>query len=91
LTDLIKARATLKELFQGRRAFTEQQWIDAVLRSTGMEPTHFPDRAKWHLLARMIPLIENNYNLAELTTGNGFLRSVGRRKSTPKTASKIAR
>jgi ATP-dependent Lon protease len=56
----------LEELFQGRRAFTEQQWIDALLRSTGMEPTNFPERVKWHLLARMIPLIENNYNFAEL-------------------------
>src|SRR6266516_3184053 len=53
----------LEELFQGRRAFTEQQWIDALLRSTGMEPTNFPERVKWHLLARMIPLIENNYNI----------------------------
>jgi ATP-dependent Lon protease len=56
----------LEELFQARRAFTEQQWIDALLRSTGMEPTNFQERVKWHLLARMIPLIENNYNLAEL-------------------------
>jgi ATP-dependent Lon protease len=56
----------LDELFQGRRAFTEQQWIDALLRSTGMEPTNFQERVKWHLLARMIPLVENNYNLAEL-------------------------
>ena len=56
----------LEELFEARRAFTEPQWIDALLRSTGMEPTHFPDRVKWHLLARLIPLIENNYNLAEL-------------------------
>ncbi len=56
----------LEELFQGRRAFTEQQWIDALLRSTGMEPANFPERVKWHLLARMIPLIENNFNLAEL-------------------------
>jgi ATP-dependent Lon protease len=56
----------LEELFQGRRAFTEQQWIDALLRSTGMEPTNFPERVKWHLLARLIPLVENNYNLAEL-------------------------
>src|SRR5262249_59814332 len=54
------------ELFQGRRAFTEEQWIDVLLRSTGMEPTNFPDRVKWHLLARMVPLIENNFNLAEL-------------------------
>lgn len=56
----------LNELFEGRSAFTEQQWIDALLRSTGMEPTNFSDRVKWHLLARMIPLVENNYNLAEL-------------------------
>jgi ATP-dependent Lon protease len=56
----------LDELFQGRRAFTEQQWTDALLRSTGMEPTNFPERVKWHLLARMIPLVENNFNLTEL-------------------------
>ena len=31
-----------------------------------MEPTNFPERVKWHLLARMIPLVENNYNLSEL-------------------------
>ena len=56
----------LDELFQGRRAFTEPQWIDALLRSTGMEPTNFQERVKWHLLARLIPLVENNFNLAEL-------------------------
>ncbi len=56
----------MEELFEGRRAFTEEQWIDVLLRSTGMEPTHFTERVKWHLLARMVPLIENNYNLAEL-------------------------
>jgi ATP-dependent Lon protease len=56
----------LEELFQGRRAFTESQWIDALLRSTGMEPTNFTERVKWHLLARMVPLVENNFNLAEL-------------------------
>ena len=53
----------MEELFQGRRAFTEEQWIDVLLRSTGMEPTNFDERVKWHLLARMIPLVENNYNL----------------------------
>jgi ATP-dependent Lon protease len=31
-----------------------------------MEPTCFKERVKWHLLARMIPLVENNYNLCEL-------------------------
>jgi ATP-dependent Lon protease len=56
----------MEELFQGRQAFNEQQWIDVLLRSTGIEPANFQDRVKWHLLARMIPLLENNYNLAEL-------------------------
>src|SRR3954465_6166442 len=51
----------LEELFQGRRAFTEQQWVDVLLRSTGMEPSNFSGRVKWHLMARIIPLIENNY------------------------------
>ncbi len=53
----------MEELFQGRRAFTEEQWIDVLLRSTGMEPTNFTERVKWHLLARMVPLVENNFNL----------------------------
>ena len=53
----------MDELFQGRRAFTEEQWIDVLLRSTGMEPTNFTERVKWHLLARMVPLVENNFNL----------------------------
>ncbi|HKM52794.1 MAG TPA: protease Lon-related BREX system protein BrxL [Isosphaeraceae bacterium] len=56
----------MEELFLGRRAFTEDEWIDVLLRSTGMEPTQFPQRVKWHLLARMIPLVENNFNCCEL-------------------------
>jgi ATP-dependent Lon protease len=56
----------MEELFQGRKGFTDEQWVDVLLRSTGMEPTCFKDRVKWHLLARMIPLVENNYNLCEL-------------------------
>ncbi len=56
----------LEELFAGRRAFTEAQWIDVLLRSTGLEPTHFDERVKWHLLCRMVPLVENNYNVCEL-------------------------
>jgi len=56
----------LEELFAGRRALSESQWLDALLRSTGMEPANFDERVKWHLLARMIPLVENNFNLAEL-------------------------
>jgi ATP-dependent Lon protease len=56
----------MEELFQGRAAFTEVQWIDVLMRSTGMEPTTLDQRVKWHMLARMVPLVENNYNCCEL-------------------------
>ncbi len=56
----------MEELFEGRKAFTEEQWLDVLLRSTGLEPTQFENRVKWHLSARMIPLVENNYNVCEL-------------------------
>ncbi len=56
----------MEELFEGRRHFTEEQWLDVLLRSTGFEPTQFENRVKWHLLTRMIPLVENNYNVCEL-------------------------
>ena len=53
-------------LFEGRKSFTTEEWKDVLLRSAGMEPACFDERAKWHLLARMIPFVENNYNLCEL-------------------------
>ncbi|MDP8299205.1 MAG: protease Lon-related BREX system protein BrxL [Candidatus Tantalella remota] len=60
----------LNPLFEGRRAFTEDQWLDVLLRSTGMEPSVFETRVKWHLIARMIPFVENNYNVCELGPRN---------------------
>ena len=56
----------LAGLFEGRKAFTEAQWLDVLCRSTGMEPANLSERVKWHLLARMIPFVENNYNCCEL-------------------------
>lgn len=56
----------LENVFEGRKAFTESQWIDILLRSTGLEPSHFDDRVKWHLISRLIPFVENNYNTCEL-------------------------
>jgi len=56
----------LEGVFEGRKAFTESQWVDALLRSTGLEPSHFEERVKWHLMSRLIPLVENNYNICEL-------------------------
>ena len=54
------------EILDARRNFTKEEWIDFLLRSCGMEPTQFEYRVKWHLLARLVPLIENNVNTCEL-------------------------
>ncbi len=56
----------MEELLAGRSAFTENQWIDILLRSSGYEPTQFDERAKWHILCRLVPLVENNFNVCEL-------------------------
>lgn len=66
----------IEELKAGRKAFTKDEWIDLLLRSTGMEPSVLEYRAKWLLLARMLPLVENNFNLCELgprSTGKSHL------------------
>jgi len=56
----------MEELFSARKEFTEIEWIDVLLRSCGYEPANFEERVKWHILCRMIPLVENNYNVCEL-------------------------
>jgi ATP-dependent Lon protease len=66
LTPIQMPNLDMEEIINGRKYFTKDEWIDILLRSIGMEPTRFENNVKWHLLARMIPLVENNYNLCEL-------------------------
>ncbi len=66
LTPIQMPNMDIHEVIDARKEFTKDEWIDFLLRSTGMEPTQFEYRAKWHLLARLIPLVENNVNLCEL-------------------------
>lgn len=56
----------LEDILSNRKNFTKEEWIDILLRSCGMEPTQFDKRVKWLLIARLIPLVENNFNLCEL-------------------------
>ena len=56
----------LNEIFNGRKQFSKDEWIDALCRSMGMEPDHLEYRQKWHFIERAVPLVENNYNLCEL-------------------------
>lgn len=76
LTPIQMPHIDLEELKQGRKAFTEEEWLDVMLRSTGMEPDTLNNREKWLLLARMVPLVENNFNMCELgprSTGKSHL------------------
>jgi ATP-dependent Lon protease len=66
LTPIQMPNMDLSEIFDGRNEFTKDEWMDALIRSVGLEPTQFENDAKWHLLERLVPLVENNYNLVEL-------------------------
>ena len=66
LTPIQMPHVDIDELKQCRKEFTQAEWIDIMLRSTGMEPNNLTEREKWLLMARMLPLIENNFNLCEL-------------------------
>lgn len=66
LTPIQMPQVDIKELKEGRSKFTKEEWIDVMLRSIGMEPNEFEEREKWLLLTRLIPLVENNFNLCEL-------------------------
>ena len=66
----------IADLKAGRGAFTKEEWMDILLRSIGMEPDELNLREKWLLLTRILPLIENNFNLCELgprSTGKSHL------------------
>ena len=76
LTPIQMPHIDITELKQGRKAFSKNEWIDILLRSIGMEPDTLSYREKWLLLTRMIPLVENNFNLCELgprSTGKSHL------------------
>ena len=76
LTPIQMPHIDIEELKAGRKAFSQEEWLDVMLRSTGMEPDEFTYREKWLLLTRMIPLVENNFNLCELgprSTGKSHL------------------
>ena len=76
LTPIQMPHVDIDELKQGRKAFTQEEWMKVLLRSIGMEPDKLNDRERWLLIARMLPLVENNFNLCELgprSTGKSHL------------------
>lgn len=66
LTPVQMPHVDMEELKDGRKHFTQEEWLDILLRACGYEPTQLEEREKWLLLARLLPLVENNFNLCEL-------------------------
>ena len=76
LTPIQMPHIELSELKEGRKAFTKEEWMMVLLRSIGMEAEELTEREQWLLIARMLPLVENNFNLCELgprSTGKSHL------------------
>ena len=76
LTPIQMPHVDIEELKKGRKAFTKEEWMDVMLRSIGMEPDALTEREKWLIITRMLPLVENNFNLCELgprSTGKSHL------------------
>jgi ATP-dependent Lon protease len=66
----------LAEVKEKRAFFSRDEWLDLLLRSVGIEPTGMSLRLKMLYLARLIPLVENNYNLVEFGprgTGKSYI------------------
>lgn len=60
------SRFNFEQYAEGRRAFTRDEWLDAIMRSVGLEPSKLSKRVKLHYIARLAPLVEPNYNYIEL-------------------------
>lgn len=66
LTPIQMPTIDMDEFKRSRAAFTTDEWVDVILRSTGLEPDKLNKRQKWLHLLRLVPLVENNYNYCEL-------------------------
>jgi ATP-dependent Lon protease len=62
----LSKRDVLDALYAGRKKFSTAEWKNFLLRSVGLEPTAMNERNRDAMLLRMVPFVENNYNLIEL-------------------------
>ncbi|HAS43564.1 MAG TPA: BREX system Lon protease-like protein BrxL [Microscillaceae bacterium] len=56
----------ISEYKEARSHFSKGEWIDALMQSIGLNPAEFSQRSKLLQLTRLVPFVENNYNLIEL-------------------------
>ncbi len=73
-------RVSLEAFCEARRAFSDDEWIDLIIRTLGYEPTRYGEKEKSWLLCRLIPIVHNRINMMELAppgSGSAWARVVG--------------
>lgn len=56
----------IQEYIDQRKNFTTEEWIDLLIHTVGLNPDSLNRREKFITLARMLALVENNFNFMEL-------------------------
>ncbi len=60
------SRFNFEQYCEGRGACTRDEWMSFILRTVGLEPSRLSQRMKMHFIARLLPLVEPNFNFIEL-------------------------
>lgn len=72
------SRFSFEDFCECRDKFTRDEWLAILLRTVGLEPEAMTRREQFHFIARLFPLIEQNYNFLELGprgTGKSYVYS----------------
>lgn len=60
------SRFNFEQYCEGREQFSRDEWLNIILRSVGLEPSKLASRVKIHFVARLLSLVEPNFNFIEL-------------------------
>lgn len=66
----------VREFIEKRKQFSDQEWLDILTNSFGLNPERMTRREKLLYLSRAVPLVESNHNMIELgprETGKTYL------------------
>lgn len=66
----------VREFVEKRRQFTDDEWLDILMNSFGLDPERMTRRQRLLYLSRAVPLVETNHNMVELgprETGKTYL------------------
>ena len=60
------AMIDVREFVDKRAQFSDDEWLDILINSFGLDPARMTRREKLLYLSRAVPLVESNHNMIEL-------------------------